>query len=269
RAAGLVEDESTGAVFIWGNVAFCWDADDLPARRFAAVQLVVTKVAKPGEVAWAFAVTTTTLWRWKAEFEREGLAGLISTRHGPTGQRVLSKEDIASVKAMRAKGMSLAKIARAMGCSTCPVRQALGLIRVPAIQSDIRDQDDTADEDKVTDNPSTAQEAAEKDQDDAADDEDKVTDNPSTAQEAAEKDQDDAADDEDKVTDNPSAVQEATEKDQDDGSVKSLKPLAQPEPRTTERALARWGLLSEATPVFTEGAGLGRLGTLLILPALR
>ncbi|CAG4929244.1 putative transposase [Acidithrix sp. C25] len=41
-----------------------------------------------------------------------------------------------------------------------------------------------------------------------------------------------------------------------------------PEPRTKERVLARFGLLESATPVFTQGAGLARLGSLLILPTL-
>ena len=39
-AAGVCEDDNGGAVFIWGNAAFTWDASDEGARRFAAVQLL-------------------------------------------------------------------------------------------------------------------------------------------------------------------------------------------------------------------------------------
>ena len=41
-----------------------------------------------------------------------------------------------------------------------------------------------------------------------------------------------------------------------------------PEPRTSERGLARTGQLVEAPVVFTEGAHLPLAGLLLILPAL-
>ncbi|MGH8917487.1 MAG: putative transposase, partial [Actinomycetes bacterium] len=47
-----------------------------------------------------------------------------------------------------------------------------------------------------------------------------------------------------------------------------LVPLARPEPRGTERALAHAGLLSGATPVITEGASLPFAGALMVLPAL-
>lgn len=47
-----------------------------------------------------------------------------------------------------------------------------------------------------------------------------------------------------------------------------LVPLAQPEPRDIERALAHAGLLVGAEPVITEGASLPFVGALLVLPAL-
>jgi hypothetical protein len=47
----------------------------------------------------------------------------------------------------------------------------------------------------------------------------------------------------------------------------SLPVLPAPEPRTSERALARTGQLIEAPVVFTEGAHLPLAGLLLIPPA--
>ena len=47
-----------------------------------------------------------------------------------------------------------------------------------------------------------------------------------------------------------------------------LPVLPAPEPRTTERELARWGLLEQAPVVFTPGAHLPLAGLLLVLPAL-
>ena len=48
----------------------------------------------------------------------------------------------------------------------------------------------------------------------------------------------------------------------------ALEPLARPEPRDEERALASAGLLAGAPPVICEGASLPAAGTLLVLPAL-
>jgi transposase len=52
------------------------------------------------------------------------------------------------------------------------------------------------------------------------------------------------------------------------GEAGALEPLARPEPRHEERALARAGLLAGAPPVVCEGASLPAVGALLILPAL-
>ncbi len=48
----------------------------------------------------------------------------------------------------------------------------------------------------------------------------------------------------------------------------ALVPLARPEPRDVERALAHAGLLAGATPVITQGGSLPLAGALLVLPAL-
>ena len=49
---------------------------------------------------------------------------------------------------------------------------------------------------------------------------------------------------------------------------KALEPLARPEARDLERALAHAGMLAGAPPVICEGASLPYLGALLVLPAL-
>jgi transposase-like protein len=48
----------------------------------------------------------------------------------------------------------------------------------------------------------------------------------------------------------------------------ALEPLARPEERSEERALARVGLLAGAEPLITEGASLPFAGALVVLPAL-
>ena len=76
-AAALLEDETGGVVFVWGNATFSWEASDPAGRRFAAVQLVVTKTAKAAQVARAFEISTSTLFRWCSDFSAHGLSGLL------------------------------------------------------------------------------------------------------------------------------------------------------------------------------------------------
>lgn len=65
-------------VYVCGLAAFCFGPDDEIGRRLAAVQLVTTKIAKQAEVATAFGIDRTTLWRWKATLGSAGVAGLIA-----------------------------------------------------------------------------------------------------------------------------------------------------------------------------------------------
>lgn len=63
------------------------------------------------------------------------------------------------------------------------------------------------------------------------------------------------------------AARPPVETEEPEGS-KALVPLARPEPRDLERALARAGMSSGAPPVICEGASLPYVGALLILPGL-
>ena len=218
EAAGVLENDEGGVVFIWGNAAYAWDAGDEGARRFAAVQLVRTATAKPGAVAAAFSVGVGTLWRWSKSFTEHGIAGLIERRRGPKRPHKVSEETARRIWVLRAQGKSLREIAAAVGLSTYPVRQVLGLVGAGRASADAATgaEADNADEGERDDAPKSAH------------------------------------------------LDPGAEGAADMG----LLPVPLPAPRTAERALARYGLLDEAAPVFTEGAGLGRLGTLLIVPAL-
>ncbi|MGH8904670.1 MAG: hypothetical protein ACRDYA_24055 [Egibacteraceae bacterium] len=41
----LLENADGGAVFVWGNAAWCWADGDVVGRRLAAVGLVATRAA--------------------------------------------------------------------------------------------------------------------------------------------------------------------------------------------------------------------------------
>jgi transposase-like protein len=232
-AAGIYEDERGGAVFIWGNVVNTWGPGDEPLRRLAAVQLVETGTARPIEVSRAFDIKPNALWRWRRDFTESGLAGLIDAKKGPKSQRLVTEEVASYIKELRIGGRTIQSIADELGISTCPVRQALGLLgRKPKVSAV-----DRSDEVNTQDLGTTYTKG----------DEIELV---GTADESAGG-----------IGDNADVVEA-------DLSGAGLLPIPLPEPRTRERVLARFGFLESATPVFTQGAGLARLGSLLILPTL-
>ena len=121
----LVEDgNGDGTVLLWGQAAWCWDASDPAARRLAAVQLVNSAAADQRAVASAFGVNETTVWRWRADYARGGVASLLPALHGPKGPSKLTKEKCAEIVALRAAGKTLAEVAHATGVSPDTVRRA-------------------------------------------------------------------------------------------------------------------------------------------------
>ncbi|WP_186526396.1 putative transposase [Leekyejoonella antrihumi] len=124
--AGLVEDEQGGVVFICGQATFTFAADDSVGRRLAAVQLVEEKIASVGQVMAAFGTTQGTLWRWRAAFAADGVAGLIPTKKGPKGPSKLTDRMVTRIRRLDEKGLTLAAIAAKVGVDTATVRVALG-----------------------------------------------------------------------------------------------------------------------------------------------
>lgn len=129
-SAGLLEGPDGGVVFVCGLATFAYDASDEVGRRLAAVQLVATKVATAVETAAAFGVDTVTLYRWRRDFARDGVGGLVPGRTGPKGPIKLTGEVVRQIRRLDAAGLSLRQIAGRTSVSTAAVRVALG--RVPA-----------------------------------------------------------------------------------------------------------------------------------------
>ncbi len=124
-AAALFENDEGGAVFVWGMATSCWDAGDIVARRFAAVQLGVTGAATQVEVGAAFGVGEATLQRWTAAWRRDGMDGLVPAQKGPRRPSKLTEEVVAGIRALRAAGASMEAIAAATGLSRNSVSRAL------------------------------------------------------------------------------------------------------------------------------------------------
>jgi transposase len=123
EAVALVEDSDGGRVFLRGELVYAWSVDDVPLRRLAAVQLVVNKAARVGDVAAAFGVDAGTLWRWGQHLSATGVSGLVPDKRGPKGPSRLSPQVVADITARRAAGTSFRKIATATGVSYTSVRR--------------------------------------------------------------------------------------------------------------------------------------------------
>ncbi len=120
------EDDEGGSVFLWGMAAWCWSAGDTPARRLAAVQLVESAAASQRQVADAFGVNETTLWRWRRHYAAGGVEGLVAERKGPKGPSKLSEEKVDEIRSARRQGLSMRAIAERVGLSADTVLRALG-----------------------------------------------------------------------------------------------------------------------------------------------
>lgn len=230
-AADLVIDADGGRVFIYGALAFAWDAGDEVSQRVAAVQLVRTGAATQVQVAAAFGVDSSTVYRWTRQLSAGGAAGLAAGRTGPRGPSKLSQPVVDEIVALRGRGYAIRDIAELVGVS------------VGSVAGVASGAGDTTGTDETAGTRTNSVTAGDHDHDD-------------TAGPGNETDADASGHD---STD--------TGGDADDGQ-DVLPLLSAPADRAGERALARFGLLDEAAPVFTPAGRVPLAGMLLAVPAL-
>jgi len=119
-------EDGSGSVFLWGMASWCWSPGDVAGRRLAAVQLDETNAATAREIAAGFGVKEPTLWRWRAAYRREGIAGLVPRQKGPKGPTKLTEDTLAEITRLRQEGLSLRVIGERVGVSHDSVLRALG-----------------------------------------------------------------------------------------------------------------------------------------------
>lgn len=151
--AGLVEDAWGGRVFLYGVLAYAWDAGDEALRRVAAVQLVKLGAGRPGQVASGFGVDTATLFRWRRQAGDHGAGALVPGKRGPRGPSRLTDEVITEIQDQRSRGASLRQIGVELDLSASTVR--VGLQAAAEIGADCgvedRPETDEAENDCATD----------------------------------------------------------------------------------------------------------------------
>ena len=96
-----------------------------PGRRFAAVSLMRIKAATQVQVAAAFDTSPLTLWRWAQALSAAGVSALVPHRKGPRRASKLTPEVTATIAVLREQGLSLRAIGERVAVSEASVRRAL------------------------------------------------------------------------------------------------------------------------------------------------
>ena len=229
-AAAMIEDAHGGRVFVHGHLSFAWDAGDTAGRRFAAVSLMRIKAGTQVQVAVAFDTSPLTLWRWAQALSAAGVSALVPHRKGPRRASKLTPEVIATIAVLREQGLSLRAIGERVAVSEASVRRALC------------DTETETESETETDDPTTVSDETEAD---------------------AETETETGAGTQHEPVGRPEPVAEP-------GSVSGgvVPVLADPVDRSGERALAAFGLIPYAPPVFTPCGRAPLAGLFLALPAL-
>lgn len=146
------ETSGSGGIFVWGQPTWSWDASDPGARRLAAVQVVNAALCRQRDVAGAFGVNETTIWRWREDYAGGGMGALLPIHHGPKRPTKLTEEKVAEIRALRYAGKTIAEVAEATGVSTFSVRRATGSTAIQPAPSDLdlqADDDNDGDDNDV------------------------------------------------------------------------------------------------------------------------
>jgi transposase-like protein len=243
-----------GMVFVNGFAAYCWDAGDDVSRRFAAVGAAKLPDTTDAAVAEAFSTTRVSLWRWRNRATGPaGPAGLVADRPGPRGPSKLTGPVRAKIARLRDGGATIAAIAEKVGVSTFAVRTALATDHGAAAGAPDAAGGPDADEDGDGRGDVAVAGGADSGDIDAG------------AGDAGE----DGDGDIDAGTGDAGAPAGGDDDDGAVGGVGVLPVLPAPADRSGERALARWGLIDSAPPVFAPAGRVPLAGLFLALPGLR
>jgi hypothetical protein len=244
--AWLWKEGDMCSVFYSAIPVFRYHEEDRTGKHIAMIHLVETGLAKASEVAEAFSVHRTTIFRSQKKIEQEGVSGLVEKKTGPKGGKKIKGELEKVIKKLKLQGLSNEAIGQRLGLSTTGVRKALIRIgfkpdkekiqQVPLLESDAANIHPVGkkEEGRLADVSDTQEtEAA-------------IISEHSELREAE--------------------IKESAEKESPRGFEISID--EDPGDRSVDRVLARMGLLDDAVPVFCERAKVSFAGFLLAVPAV-
>lgn len=234
------------SVFYSAIPIFRYHEEDRIGKHMAMIHLVETGLAKASEVAEAFSIHRTTIFRSQKKIEQEGVSGLVEKKTGPKGGKKIKGELEKVIKKLKLQGLSNEAIGQRLGLSTTGVRKALIRIGFKPDKEKIR-QVPLLESDAANIHP-----AGKKEEGRLAD----VSDTEET----------EAAIISEHLELKEADIKESAEKESPRGFEISMD--ADPRDRSVDRVLARMGLLDDAVPVFCEKAKVSFAGFLLAIPPL-
>lgn len=244
--AWVSKTEDICVVFYHGIPIFRYQQEDRISKHLAMIHLVDTDLAKASDVAKAFSMHRTTIFRSQKRVEQEGIGGLVMKK-GPKGGRKIRGKVARLIKRLKSEGLSNDAIGQQLGLSATGVRKAL-------IRMDFQGDKEKPRQVALLESSSADIAPVGKIE------ESKAAEAPDTgeASEAIVGEQTELSEEAD--------GKESTEKEKLTGFEISMD--ADPRDRSTDRILARMGLLDDAVPLFCERAKVCFAGFLLAIPAL-
>jgi transposase len=118
-------DDERVAVFASGVPVSGWELEDAAGMRHVACQLVDLGLATQREVAAAFGMDRTTLYRQRRKLKESGIGGLVDGARGPKEGHKLTQERVLEAQRQLESGASMRAAAKAVGVSEGTIRHAV------------------------------------------------------------------------------------------------------------------------------------------------
>jgi transposase len=233
------EEGDMRVIFANAIPLFHYACADKAAHQYAMIHLVESGLASQQEVAAALNCSRVSIFRATKKYDEGGIVSLVPKKRGPKDGWKINKAKARRIITLKEKGMSHAAIASRLGLKGDAVRKALKRMGWSA--------------------PKVAEKIALP-----------LSREPSEI-DVAQVRADERVDPEVKKADLPSVVPNEVQGDETAQGVLEEEPISydsDPSNRTTDRALARLGLLQDAAPIFRSGENLAGVGLLVAIPAL-
>jgi len=248
RHAVIKREGNFRSIIFSGMPVFHYHEEDIEAKKIAIVLLVDTGLAGTKEVAVAFEVHRSTIFRLQQKIAEEGILGIMEQKRGPKGGKKIKGDLEKVLKKLKSEGLSNVAIAHKLGLSKTGVWKAL-------VRIGYRPK-----EKKSHQNVLWEADAASRS---SQDEKEESTFSKHSEAEAGEG----VAGDEKKECIEERKDTKAEAKEEGSRGIEGSAD-ADPTDRVVDRMLARMGLLDDAAPVFCRQAKVSFAGFLLAVPFL-
>lgn len=121
----VLEQKEKVAYFCAGVPLFVHDKDDEVGRRLASLQAISLGLATQAEISQALKIDRTTLYRQCVRLKEQGIAGLVTGKPGPKGERKLKGECLERAQKVLNAGATQEEAAKELGVGVRTVRRAI------------------------------------------------------------------------------------------------------------------------------------------------